>query len=227
VLEVKDASLAPSPVSTDHSLKALVKRGLDVTIASLVGIVALPLVVAASTVILLTSGRPVLFRQERIGLHEQPFTLWKLRTMTAATTTNGELISDAQRVTGVGALLRRTSIDELPQLWNVARGDMSLVGPRPLLAVHRSLYTGDQRRRHEVRPGLTGLAQLAGRQDLPFSRRYELDVEYVDTWTVRGDLALLARTVGKVLRRSGSSPVQELNRVDDIGLREALGDRGR
>jgi lipopolysaccharide/colanic/teichoic acid biosynthesis glycosyltransferase len=200
---------------------------LDIAVAIVFGSLALPVLGIVAIVIVLTSGRPVLYRQERIGLHESPFTLLKFRTMSNTRSDQSELVSDAERVTPFGAILRRTSLDEFPQLWNVIRGDMSLVGPRPLLALHLPLYSPEQRRRHLVRPGLTGLAQIAGRRELTFSQRFALDVEYVDTWTLRGDMAILFRTAAKVLLRAGaSSPEQQLVEVDDIGLEEAVRKHG-
>lgn len=144
-------------------------------------------------------GGPVLFRQVRPGRHGHPFTLFKLRTMRDGA---GD---DEARLTDLGRFLRSTSLDELPELWNVLRGDMSLVGPRPLLTQYLDLYDGRQARRHEVRPGLTGLAQVEGRNALGWSERFELDVHYVETWTVPGDIAIIARTVWSVLRRDGVS----------------------
>ncbi len=142
-------------------------------------------------------GRPVLFRQERPGRHGRPFTLVKFRTMRDG---DGP---DAERLTGLGRFLRSTSLDELPELWNVFRGDMSLVGPRPLLTRYLDRYNPRQARRHEVRPGLTGLAQVAGRNTVDWAERFELDVTYVDTWTIPGDVAIIWRTVWSVLRRDG------------------------
>ena len=148
-------------------------------------------------------GRPVLFRQTRPGLHGQPFELCKFRTMTDARDASGRLLPDAERLTRLGRLLRASSLDELPELWNVLRGDMSLVGPRPLLPEYLSRYSPRQARRHEVRPGLTGLAQVSGRNATTWEERFELDVRYVETWSLSGDVKLILRTVGTVLRREG------------------------
>lgn len=142
-------------------------------------------------------GSPVLFRQERPGRHGQVFTLVKFRTMADGDGT------DAQRLTPLGSALRATSLDELPELWNVLKGDMSLVGPRPLLVRYLDRYSPTQARRHEVRPGLTGLAQVSGRNATTWDDRLALDVRYVDTWSIRGDLAIMAKTVLAVLRREG------------------------
>jgi lipopolysaccharide/colanic/teichoic acid biosynthesis glycosyltransferase len=155
-----------------------------------------PLAIAALAV-RWTLGAPVLFRQQRPGLNGRPFTLFKLRTMR-----DGDE-PDALRVTRLGRALRATSIDELPELWNVVRGDMSLVGPRPLLVQYLDRYTPRQARRHEVRPGITGLAQISGRNTASWDERLELDVRYVETHTLRMDFGIIARTIGLVLRRQG------------------------
>jgi len=178
------------------------KRGMDLAVAVPMMIVTLPVQALVALGVLGTIGRPVLFRQERPGLHGEPFTMVKFRTMRAADPDSGP-VDDAHRLTRLGRFLRATSLDELPSLWNIVRGDMSLVGPRPLLVRYLPRYTAQQARRHEVRPGLTGLAQVSGRNALTWERKFELDVEYVDTHTVRGDLRILAATVGKVLRRDG------------------------
>ena len=177
----------------------VLKRVIDVIGAS-AGLVlgALPMAVVA-VVVRRNLGRPVLFRQERPGLGGQPFTLQKFRTMRDGP---GE---DHERLGSVGRFLRSASLDELPELWNVLKGDMSLVGPRPLKVEYLGLYSPRQARRHEVRPGITGLAQVAGRNLLDWDHRLELDVEYVDSWTIPGDLKILIRTVTSVLRRDGIS----------------------
>lgn len=179
------------------------KRALDLVVAVPVAVVTAPVQVLTALAVRVTLGTPVLFRQARPGLDGRPFTLVKFRTMLrpdqAGTT------DDAARLTPVGRFLRATSLDELPTLLNVIRGDMSLVGPRPLLVEYLDRYTPAQARRHEVRPGLTGLAQVNGRNEQTWDERLRLDVEYVDTWTVAGDLRILARTLGAVLRREGIS----------------------
>src|SRR5690606_37699413 len=139
-------------------------------------------------------GRPVLFRQARPGLHGEPFEMVKLRTMHEPDGSTARA-TDADPLTRTGRLLRSLSLDELPTLWNVLRGEMSIVGPRPLLVDYLELYSPEQARRHEVRPGLTGLAQVAGRNAISWEERLRLDVEYVDTWTVLGDLAIILRTM--------------------------------
>lgn len=178
---------------------AALKRLIDVVGATAALMVAaLPMAVIAAAV-RATMGSPVLFRQTRPGLNGRLFELTKFRTMRAG---DGP---DDQRITRLGHFLRSTSLDELPELWNVLRGDMSLVGPRPLLPAYLPLYSAEQARRHEVRPGITGLAQVNGRNALDWDERFRLDVAYVDTWTLMLDARILASTVRSVLRREGIS----------------------
>jgi lipopolysaccharide/colanic/teichoic acid biosynthesis glycosyltransferase len=152
----------------------------------------------AALLILIFMGRPVLFCQERPGRNEKPFVLYKFRTMSPETGKDGNLLSDSQRITGLGKILRRTSIDELPQLINVLRGEISIVGPRPLLKEYLDLYSEQQRRRHEVRPGITGWAQVKGRNALTWEEKFALDVYYVDNISFRLDLEILFRTLATV-----------------------------
>jgi lipopolysaccharide/colanic/teichoic acid biosynthesis glycosyltransferase len=148
-------------------------------------------------------GSPVLFRQERVGLGERVFTLRKFRTMTDERDATGAFLPDADRLTSFGSMLRSTSLDELPELWNVLCGDMSLVGPRPLYVRYLDRYSVEQKRRHEVRPGITGLAQINGRNSVSWDDRFRLDVEYIDNISVRMDVKIIARTVRTVLARDG------------------------
>jgi lipopolysaccharide/colanic/teichoic acid biosynthesis glycosyltransferase len=148
-------------------------------------------------------GFPVLFYQTRPGLNEKPFTMLKFRTMRDAFDSEGRPLPDAERLTPLGRFLRATSLDELPELWNVLKGDMSLVGPRPLLPQYLDRYTAFERRRHEVKPGLTGWAQIGGRNSLTWHDKFKLDVWYVDNWSLSLDLKILLRTVSTVLRRDG------------------------
>lgn len=175
-------------------------------------IVAFGLVMALSPVILVTAmlvatniGLPVLFRQQRPGLHGRPFDIYKFRTMSMARDATGELLPDAQRLTPLGARLRRFSLDELPQLFNVLKGDMSLVGPRPLLMEYLPLYSKEQKRRHEVRPGITGWTQVNGRNALSWEEKFALDVWYVDHHSFLLDLKILAMTMGRVFSGAGVS----------------------
>ena len=185
------------------------KRCFDLVVATLLLVVlALPLLL----VVLLVRrklGSPVFFRQVRPGLHGQPFEMVKLRTMTDEYGADGALLPDAQRLTTFGRFLRASSLDELPELWNVIKGDMSLVGPRPLLMEYLPLYTPEQARRHEVRPGITGWAQVNGRNAISWEEKFALDVWYVDhrTWSL--DIIILWMTVRKVLVRDGISAAGE------------------
>ena len=179
------------------------KRVLDI-MASAVGLLVLsPLLLALWMLVRWKLGSPVLFSQERPGLHGRPFTLYKLRTMTDERDAAGELLSDEERLTQLGRFLRASSLDELPELWNVLRGDMSLVGPRPLLIQYLPLYNKEQFRRHEVRPGVTGWAQINGRNDLSWDDKFKLDVWYVDNQSVWLDLKIIFLTLAKVARREG------------------------
>jgi len=182
-----------------------VKRLLDVILAS-VGLVLLaPFMLFLALLVRLRLGSPVLFSQTRPGLDGKPFTMFKFRTMTDARDGDGNLLPDDQRLPRFGRLLRATSLDELPELWNVLKGDMSLVGPRPLLMEYLPLYTPEQARRNEVRPGITGWAQVNGRNALSWDDRFRLDVWYVDNHSIWLDLKILFLTVKKVLVREGIS----------------------
>jgi sugar transferase EpsL len=192
------------------------KRVMDVVGAS-VGLVflAIPLALVA-ILIRVTEGSPVLFKQVRPGLHGRPFELVKFRTMRDGLDAGDESLSEPERITGLGDFLRRTSLDELPELWNILKGDMSLVGPRPLLTEYLPLYTAEENRRHDVRPGLTGLAQVHGRRLLDMPDRFVLDVWYVDNWSLSLDLRILAMTARKVLTGEGVTPVKP----DDLSDRD-------
>ena len=181
---------------------ARVVRARDAGLAILVCVVFAPVWVSAAVAVRLVLGRPVIFRQERPGLAGDPFTLVKFRTMRHLDSSRGPE-PDGDRLTPLGRFLRATSIDELPALWNVVQGDMSLVGPRPLLMEYLDRYTPEQARRHEVKPGITGWAQVNGRNALSWDEKLALDVWYVDNRSLRLDLVILWRTVQSVLRRSG------------------------
>jgi lipopolysaccharide/colanic/teichoic acid biosynthesis glycosyltransferase len=179
------------------------KRPLDAASAVLALALLLPVMAVVAAIVRMAIGRPVLFRQSRPGLHGVSFQMVKFRTMTDERDDAGRLLPDADRLTAVGRMLRATSLDELPELWNVIKGDMSLVGPRPLLVEYLPRYTAEQARRHEVRPGITGLAQVSGRNALAWDEKFRLDVEYVDRCSFRLDAAILARTIADVLRPRG------------------------
>ena len=182
----------------------MLKRGWDILAAGIGLLVFFPVIFVVAVLVLVSMGRPVLFAQTRPGRDGRLFTLYKFRTMSGASGTAGEL-PDAERLTPVGRFLRRSSLDELPQLWNVLRGDMSLVGPRPLLVEYLRLYSPEQARRHEVRPGITGWAQVNGRNAQSWEERLRLDVWYVDHRSFGLDLRILWLTMLKVLRAEGVS----------------------
>jgi lipopolysaccharide/colanic/teichoic acid biosynthesis glycosyltransferase len=168
-------------------------------------IVLSPFLLLIILAIRIKMGRPVLFRQMRPGLCGKPFYMYKFRTMTNEKNADGELLPDEMRLTKLGRFLRSTSLDELPELFNVLRGDMSLVGPRPLLMQYLDHYTPEQARRHEVKPGITGWAQVNGRNAISWEEKFALDVWYVDNWSLWLDIRIIAITIGKVFRREGIS----------------------
>ncbi|MGA4682969.1 sugar transferase [Micromonospora sp. AB353] len=180
------------------------KRAFDIAAASVLLVVAAPLLLVVAAVVLVTLGRPVLFRHPRPGRDGELFQMVKFRTMRHVDPARG-LVADADRLTRAGRWLRACSLDELPELWNVLRGDMSLIGPRPLLVRYLDRYTPEQARRHEVRPGITGLAQVRGRNSLTWEDKFAYDVEYVDNRSFLLDLKILAATVRVVLSREGVS----------------------
>jgi len=180
-----------------------IKRAIDILV-SLVALVLLsPLLLAIALALKLTSKGPIFFRQQRPGLYGKPFMLVKFRSMVDAYDEQGKPLPPEQRVTRLGRLLRATSLDELPELWNVLKGEMSLVGPRPLLMRYLDRYTPEQARRHEVKPGLTGWAQVHGRNAVGWEERFALDIYYVDHWSLGMDLQILLRTLITVIKREG------------------------
>ena len=181
------------------------KRVMDLALAVPTLIVLTPLGLALAGLIRLKLGGPVFFRQQRPGRDGRPFELIKFRTMSPGRGADGERLPDEERLTPFGNRLRRLSLDELPTLWNVARGDMSLVGPRPLLVRYLERYTPEQRRRHDVLPGVTGWAQINGRNAITWEEKFEHDVWYVENMSLRTDLAILFRTVAQVLGKRGIS----------------------
>ena len=179
------------------------KRLLDLTLALLLLVVLSPLLLVTALAVRRRMGSPILLRQRRPGLGGKPFTLVKFRSMTDARDAQGQLLPDAERLTSFGGSLRASSLDELPELFNVVRGDMSLVGPRPLLMQYLDRYTAEQMRRHEVRPGITGWAQINGRNAIDWEQKFALDVWYVDHVSFRLDLKILLLTAIRILSRQG------------------------
>lgn len=188
----------------------MIKRLIDVLIAFSGLLFLAPLMVVLAALIRLQMGSPVIFRQTRPGLGGRPFRMLKFRTMRDVFDTQGHSLPDDQRITRLGSFLRSTSLDELPELWNVLKGDMSLVGPRPLLTEYLPLYSAEQARRHEVRPGITGWAQVNGRNALSWDERFRLDVWYVDNCSLWLDIRILLMTIRKVLAREGISAEGEV-----------------
>jgi len=181
----------------------LIKCILDRVTATLTLLLLLPILLFVALFIYLRLGYPILFTQPRPGKSAQIFTFYKFRTMTSDRDARGNLLPDAQRLTPFGQFLRKTSLDELPQLWNVLKGDMSFVGPRPLLVAYLNRYTPEQARRHEVKPGITGWAQVNGRNAIDWDEKFKLDVWYIDNWSLWLDLKILFLTLIKVIKREG------------------------
>jgi sugar transferase EpsL len=182
-----------------------VKKLVDYTLASLLLIILSPLIGGIALLLWTAMGRPLLFRQSRSGLYGRPFQIIKFRTMTDKQDISGRALPDEMRLTSVGRFLRATSFDELPELWNVLRGELSLVGPRPFLARYLVRYSPEQARRHEVMPGITGWAQINGRNDLSWEQKFALDLWYVDNWTLGLDFRILMKTFWQVVKRDGIS----------------------
>lgn len=195
------------------------KRVFDLIVSALVMTVLFPLLLILSVAVRWKLGSPVFFRQQRPGMEGKPFRLFKFRTMTNARGVNGELLPDAQRLTRFGRFLRATSLDELPELLNVLKGDMSLVGPRPLLMQYLNHYTPEQARRHEVKPGITGWAQVNGRNALTWEEKFKLDVWYVDNQSFWLDIKIIFMTIWKILKREG------INQQGQATMEEFMGDR--
>jgi len=192
------------------------KRLIDLVVSVPALVISLPIQALVAAAVAAKLGRPVLFRQQRPGLHGEPFEMVKFRTMLPEDPALG-LVDDASRVTPLGHWLRATSLDELPTLWNIIRGHMSLVGPRPLLMQYLARYSPEQARRHEVRPGLTGLAQVSGRNGLSWEDKLRLDVDYVDHHTFMGDLKIIRDTFRSVIQRDGISAEGEATMSEFLG----------
>ena len=197
------------------------KRLFDISAATVLLIAVAPILAGAAIAVRIALGRPVFWRQRRPGLNSQPFWMIKVRTMTSATDAQGRLLPDAQRMTRIGRFLRSSSIDELPELFNVMTGEMSLVGPRPLLMQYLERYTPEQARRHQVRPGITGLAQVSGRNALSWEEKFALDVDYVDRCSLALDLRILARTLRQVVTRKGISSSGHATMAEFLGARRS------
>ncbi len=185
------------------------KRLFDLLLVTAMLPLLLPVMAVVAILVRRRMGTPVMFRQQRPGKYGQPFRMLKFRTMRDAVGSDGRPLADAERLTDLGRFLRASSLDELPELWNVLKGEMSLVGPRPLLMDYLPLYDAEQARRHEVRPGVTGWAQVNGRNALTWSEKFALDVWYVDNRSLWLDVRILLMTAGKVLRRDGISAAGE------------------
>lgn len=199
-----------------------VKRCIDIVGAGLGLVILSPVLLVVAIAIWWNMGRPIFFQQQRPGYKGKPFKMIKFRTMRQPKKGENMYLTDAERVTKLGSFLRNYSLDELPELLNVIKGDMSLVGPRPLLMEYLELYTDEQARRHDVKPGITGWAQVNGRQNLTLSKRFEYDVWYVDNMSFVLDIRILFLTIMKVLKRDGVNTGQSIDEVDDVGLLIAL-----
>jgi lipopolysaccharide/colanic/teichoic acid biosynthesis glycosyltransferase len=196
------------------------KRIFDFFLA-LIGLILLSVPMAIIAILLwITSGHPILFTQPRPGKDGRIFKFYKFRTMTDERDSSGNLLPDEERLTAVGQFLRKTSLDELPQLWNVLKGEMSFVGPRPLLVAYLDRYTPEQARRHEVIPGITGWAQINGRNALSWEEKFQLDIWYIDHWNLWLDFKILALTVIKVLKREGITQTNHVNMSEFLGITE-------
>lgn len=182
-----------------------IKRILDFVLSLLAIIVLSPLMLIVWILVRIKLGKPAIFKQQRPGKDEKIFTLYKFRTMTDKKDEHGKLLPDEQRLTKFGKMLRSTSLDELPELWNILKGDMAIVGPRPLLVEYLPLYNEEQKHRHDVRPGLTGLAQISGRNSISWKEKFNDDIKYIEKVTFLKDCKIVLKTVGKVLKREGIS----------------------
>lgn len=195
----------------------MIKRFVDLLLVMLSLVLLLPVLIYIAYKVHSKIGSPIFFTQNRPGLHGKPFCMIKFRTMNNELGVDGHLLPDAQRLSGFGRFLRASSLDELPELWNVLKGDMSLVGPRPLLMEYLPLYTEEQARRHEVRPGITGWAQINGRNAISWEEKFKLDVWYVDHQSFFLDIKILALTVLKVIKRDGISAQGEVTMTKFTG----------
>ena len=198
----------------------ILKRVFDICVSAIALSLLAPVFMGTAILVRVKLGSPILFRQVRPGLYGQPFNMMKFRTMTDERNSQGELLPDAQRLTSFGKFLRSSSLDELPELLNVLKGDMSLVGPRPLLMEYLPLYSAEQSRRHHVKPGITGWAQINGRNAISWEQKFALDVWYVDNQSVLLDIKILCLTVWKVFKREGISAAGEATMSKFTGSKE-------
>ena len=198
------------------------KSIMDIFFGFIIFILLLPILLLLSFFVFFSMGSPIFFKQERIGKNNKPFIMYKFRTMREPKDGENRLLSDADRVTKVGAFLRKTSLDELPEIINVIKGEMSLVGPRPLLDLHLELFNDRQLKRHDVKPGMTGLAQVMGRQSLSFTQRTDLDVKYVENLSFWLDIKIIVKTILVVLGADGIKTGQKFEEVDDVGLKDLI-----
>ncbi len=201
--------------------RKFIKRPLDFILSLLAIVVLSPILLAVAILVRIKLGSPVVFKQKRPGLNEKIFTMYKFRTMTDEKDENGNLLPDRDRLTRFGRFLRSTSLDELPELFNILKGDMSIVGPRPLLVQYLPLYNNQQRRRHLVRPGLSGLAQVSGRNSISWEDKFRLDIEYVDNVTLIGDWKIILLTIKKVFIREGISQAGKVTIEPFMGTKKA------
>lgn len=197
-----------------------IKRPVDFILSLVALIVLSPILLIVAVLVRIKLGSPVIFKQQRPGLNGEIFNMYKFRTMTDERDENGELLPDEERLKEFGKKLRSTSLDELPELWNIVRGDMSLIGPRPLLVKYLPRYNAHQARRHEVRPGVTGYAQVNGRNSITWEKKFDLDVEYVDNVTFVGDLQIIFKTIKTVLMREGISSDSSVTMEEFAGSKE-------
>jgi len=201
-----------------------IKKLFDRSVALCGLIVLSPVFIGVSVLVRLSMGSPIMFRQQRPGRFAKPFRLLKFRTMSDERDAGGKLLPDAERLTRIGRLLRATSLDELPQLWNVLCGDISLVGPRPLLMQYLPRYSAEQARRHDVMPGITGWAQINGRNALTWEDKFALDVRYVENWSLWLDIRILFLTIWKVFCRQGISNANHVTMSEFMGSRHSTGE---
>lgn len=185
--------------------KNFFKRFFDILLCTLAVVILSPVLLVVAILVRIKLGSPILFKQKRPGKNEKIFTLYKFRTMTDKKDREGNLLPDSERLTKFGKFLRSTSLDELPELINIIKGDMSLIGPRPLLVEYLELYNEEQKHRHDVRPGLTGLAQVNGRNAIDWDKKFEYDIEYVKSVSFKNDLKIILQTIVKVFKREGIS----------------------